>query len=418
MNSGVVKPNVLMFAPMCYPPSKPEAFVNSNLTLAMLDAGWNIDVITMPESHFWYPADKDAYARLENHIISVPAVKKSIISRYLKAFKTAMISGHIVTGFDWALPAAIEALKLIKQKKYDVIISRALPQDAHFAALITAQKTGIPWIANWNDPVPWEKFPIEFDGGEGPEAHLDFKTTRFFRVVASTADWHTFPSARLRDYILKYLPGEIVEKCSIIPHIALPAMEISSQRNEKCRFLYAGSLMHPRSPDNFLKAVSLFCNSNHISDIEIVFIADDCQTVHKYAKKHDVMKYVKVEPSRPYSEMEGVLNTADVLVVIEALMSEGIFLPSKFVDYIRTGKPVFAISPSAGTLADIINHSGGGVAVDNSSVDDIYNGIQRLHQLWSAGSLNETFSSKKLLKAFSSDTILNQYLSILNKIAV
>lgn len=405
-----------MFAPACYPPGKPEAFVNSNLALAMLDAGWSVDVITRPDSSLWYPSNVNIYERLAEHMVSIPEIEATLVNKYIQVLKTAVMSGHIASGWQWALPAAAAALKHIKHKKFDFIISRALPQSAHFAALITAKNTGIPWIANWNDPVPWEKFPVEFAGGRGPNAHLDYKTSRFFKAVSMKADWHTFPCERLRTYVADYLPVDIGLKSSVIPHIAMQSNEISSERNIKFKLLYAGSLISPRSPDIFLKGVSLFCERYKTRDLEIVFIVDSYEEVLKSAEKYGVIDLVKIEPSRPYAEMNSILNTADVLVIIEAIMHEGIFLPSKFVDYVQTGKPILALSPVSGTLSDILNGVGGGLTVDNSSADDISEGILKLYQHWSKGTLNNMFGSNRLLKTFSTETILSQYLQVFNNI--
>jgi hypothetical protein len=52
------------------------------------------------------------------------------------------------------------------------------------------------------------------------------------------------------------------------------------------------------------------------------------------------------------------MASATVCLLVEGNMSEGIFLPSKFPDYIQAGRPVIALSPPIGTIADLSSHQG------------------------------------------------------------
>ena len=45
---------------------------------------------------------------------------------------------------------------------------------------------------------------------------------------------------------------------------------------------------------------------------------------------------------------------AAALLLMEATLDEGIYLPSKFCDYSRSGKPLLLFCPEAGTIADLV----------------------------------------------------------------
>ena len=65
------------------------------------------------------------------------------------------------------------------------------------------------------------------------------------------------------------------------------------------------------------------------------------------------------------------MKNFDVLCVIEAKMNEGIFLPSKLSDYSFLNKPILCFSPANGTLVDLINKYGGGIAIDNEDEKNV-----------------------------------------------
>ena len=50
------EPRVLMLAPYCYPATGAEAIVTSKLAVALLEAGWQVTVLTDSEAGRFYPA--------------------------------------------------------------------------------------------------------------------------------------------------------------------------------------------------------------------------------------------------------------------------------------------------------------------------------------------------------------------------
>ncbi|MCP2500237.1 MAG: hypothetical protein NCA08_01510 [Deltaproteobacteria bacterium] len=413
MANNKIKPRILMIAPSCYPPGNPEAFVNANLVLAALEDGWHVDVITMENLPHWYPNNLIAWQKIASCMIPVIEHKKTLANQFSSFFKTFGRSCQFVKGGRWALPAADAAIQLASEKKYDFIISRVLPPMAHLAALIVALRTGIPWIANWNDPVPFRKSPKPY--GEGKHSSLGFFAGRYYREVAERAIWHTFPCERLRKYVTSYLPSNINEKSSVVPHISLIDKAANVSRSSGFTLMHAGSLRPPRSPYVFLQGIKIFIDRvKPRSEFSTVFIVDRPEEVRNAARIHGVERFVRIENSRSYTEMPAALEVADVLVIIEALVDEGIFLPSKFVDYVRIGRPILAISPTVGTLADIIAEHGGGISVDGRSAEAVADALQLLYTEWMNGTLDSKYNSSTLYNLYNKKAILNKYIEIFN----
>ena len=88
-------------------------------------------------------------------------------------------------------------------------------------------------------------------------------------------------------------------------------------------------------------------------------------------------------------------------------------MPSKFVDFIQTGRPILAISPEQGTLADIINQHGGGIAVDNRSPVKVCNALNVLYRAWEIDPQMGAYSSSNLIDLFGADVVIPKYNEIL-----
>src|SRR4030042_6669275 len=266
----VDRPPILMFAPLCYPPASSEAIAAAKLLLAILDAGWGVDAISQGDFGQYYPARTNGVWELLTRIVhNIDGIKKGGIIEILGR-KPLMQSFGILQSISWARKALFTALRLASKKKYDFIPSRAAPQYGHLPGLILSRWLGLPWIANWSDPIPPQKAPPPY--GQGPDAPIPRYLKSYCSAVARNATWHTFPCERLREYFRSYLP-ECAEKSSVIPHIALTRFRSQSVRMRKeFSLCHIGSLTF-RDPNVFLEGISRFLRKNKIeSPLHIRFI--------------------------------------------------------------------------------------------------------------------------------------------------
>lgn len=411
---------ILMLAPSCFSAGGAESFVNANLVSTMRNAGWSLDVVTTADrAYHWYPESGTLWRDVAacSHIIEERP--RTFYGKLLSSLEYGLLSGQVMGGGRWAVPGARRALQLAATRRYDVILSRAMPAAAHQAAFIVAGKTGIPWIANWNDPIPDSMYPPPYVGGNGTRTRMGFWESRYYRAMTQRAVWHTFPCERLRSYICGYLPGNIMERSSAVPHISLMRREKINGRHQSFILLHAGSLRHPRDPSVFLHGVKLFYERlRPEKHFKVRFIVDRPDEVINAAKEYGIEPLVQVEPIRSYAEMPLALADAAVLVIIEAKLKEGIFFPSKFADYVRTGRPILAVSPKVGTLSDILSQHGGGLAVDCARPDEVAIGIATLYKSWRAGTLDENYASDRLIRLFDKDVILTRYIEIFGRLGI
>ena len=427
MKNNLVKnldrPRILMISPVFYPypPVWPEGMVNAKLALAMKRAGWHIDVIVAGYSETSdrrYPSEKAGWEELVNnvHIVN-KGMHKPFANRLLNVAHGFVLTGKMLRQLDWGLSVLKVAKSLNTRIKYNVILSRAIPDYAHLAALLVHRQTRIPWIANWNDPTPNHKFPPPY--GKGPASRLTSNFDKWYKAVCKHCLWHTFPAERLREYMCSYLPGQIKIKSSVIPHVAIENFTAASVPHDGFSICYAGSVLPPREVTVFFEGIKRFKKLLDNKDsFRVRFLVDKPEIVAENAKTMGLEDVIKIEPTVPYSQMPEALGHSDVLVIIEAPLKEGIFMPSKIVDYVQIGCPILAIAPVIGTINDILSKHGGGIAVDCQSPDAVAQALQTLYIHWKKGTLNRTYGSKSLISLFSEEHVLRLYMDLFKKLQI
>lgn len=407
------KPRVLMFAPACIPATQPEAIVNANLAKAFVEAGWGIDIISLQNYGTWYPKSDDLWAEVVPFVHFVPDEPKGKRNELVSILKFAAYSRLAVRQRGWTIQAFETAKKLASRNRYDLILSRSLPGSAHLPALLLSRRTGIPWIANWNDPYPPQKHPPPY--GDGPESPLYRGDMKTLPAIAKAANWHTFPCERLRALMCSYMEGDVQARSSVIPHIAVNPASPSQRSSDTFTICHAGSLRPPRDARAFLEGVKRFASGLESPKICVRFIVEQPDHVNQVAAEVGIRNLVVIEQPKPYEQMHAALDDCDVLAIIEAPMKEGVFLPSKFVDYAQTGRPILAVSPTVGTLVDLLTEHGGGIAVDGQSSAAIADGIQLLFDSWKAGTLQESHGSQRLVKLFRKEHVIGLYEDLLSR---
>jgi glycosyltransferase involved in cell wall biosynthesis len=418
----IAPPRVLMFVPSLVSLDNPEAIVNAKFLAASLNAGWRIDAVTVEPRTPWYPTEDGV---LSSTVQTALHIVKLARRRSVRDLVHRVRSGWACRPFcppygsPWSMLALQRARRLLRQQDYQFIISRALPMEAHIPALLLSRETGLPWIANWNDPAPLYMAPRPY--GNGPTFQpvnrrivrgiFSRNLRRLLGAVSRQAAWHTFPCERLRRYVCSYLPAPVFSRSSVIPHVALDRLKQPPQHPTGAFTLcYSGSLKRPRDPGTFLQAIRLFLDQvRPEKQVGVKFVGAHLEDVVPLVAALGLENFVTVEKAVPYETSLARLSRETVLVIIEAQMKEGVFLPSKLVDYVQAGRPILAISPRQGTVADLLAEKNAGLCADGESVPEIAAAVTALYHAWKKGTLEIEFASDRLWQKFSQESVLENY---------
>jgi glycosyltransferase involved in cell wall biosynthesis len=201
-------------------------------------------------------------------------------------------------------------------------------------------------------------------------------------------------------------------RTAVVPHVGL-GRRVSERPQNRTRcftICHAGNLSSERDPDVFFDGVARFvAHAKPEHRISIDLIGANPESLFQKARNRGVEQFLRLLPGRPYAETLREICTADVVILIEAPCAEGIFLPSKLVDYAQAGRPILAISPRAGTVRDLLDETGAGIAVDCLSPVEVAQGIGNMYHSFKAGTLGTEFPTERLWNRFAPEAVAELY---------
>lgn len=375
---------ILFIAPHSFPISSSESICNSKIAYTLADMGYKVDVFSCVDPyHYPDSGSLDTVLSTHKNLKVFHVKKKPSITRNGGCLQNAIslfshIKGYIKTGYFYngailpyeLLKAIQNEIKITGHFPYDYMITRGFRTEITGIAL--KKKYGVYWIANWNDPYTEEKFPPPY--GKGPFAKLDFFKRKIYSAVQKYVDVHTFPSSRLRDYMLLCFEEVKIQDTFVIPHMAMSKLfSFSTKSKEVLSLVHCGNVRYPRDPSNFLQALSIVKKQGLLNQVKmkVCFIGMYSDSLPSSIKDLGLIDYIELMGMRSYDECQRILANSTVSLIIEAECEEGIYLPTKFVDSLQVSTPVFCVSPSKGTLNDIVSEYSVGYVCNNEDVDDI-----------------------------------------------
>ena len=384
---------ILFIAPHSFPVHSSESIVNAKLAYSLAMKGHFVDVYSVENNGFSYPSadtifNKQRVPSLNINIIkNIPLFSTKFGLKNLVKVLFAHLFVLIKRGFFYPDIIISEAIinkikKGIRERgkfDYDIIISRGFYTE--LVGIYFAKKYNAKLISNWNDPYPLLKFPPPY--GKGAEAKLPFFQKKLLKKIQQYSMLHTFPSERLRDYMLTYYTSTNINNTMIIPHMAhsqLLPLNKSEKSYDKLRIIHAGDISKPRDPGNFLQALSNLnkSNDNFCKTIEVLFVGKYNAELKQKIESLNLNNVVELLPATDYFKVIELICKSHVSIIIEAICNEGIYLPTKVVDAIQCAIPIFAISPNKGTLKDLIDTYKIGYFSHNESIFDIQEQIKNM----------------------------------------
>ena len=254
-----------------------------------------------------------------------------------------------------------KAKQMIDENKYEVMVTWSQPHSAHLVGLKlkSSLKVSPKWIAHFSDPwVSNPYFEIKY--------WVKWINKKLFTTVVSEADAISVTNS----YALKaeegFLNAGVLKKVHVVPHSYLSSMypeKIINSSSGSIIIRYIGSFYGLRRPDPILSVLALLEeNEPRIAEkLKVEFIGSKLD--ESALKEIDDLKLVSIDilPSVTFRESLELMQSANLLLLIDAPMEMSPFLPSKLIDYIGSNVPILAFTPP-GPSADVVNELGGWVA--------------------------------------------------------
>jgi glycosyltransferase involved in cell wall biosynthesis len=235
-----------------------------------------------------------------------------------------------------------------------VLVTFGQPMVDHLAGLSIKRKTGVRWIAHFSDP--WADNPFD------PKA-ANWRASE--EAVLQAADLAVFTSGETVDLVYAKYPASCREKARVLPH----AYEASlypegTTANERLTVRYLGNLFVGRGPEPLLQALILLRDRSPglLERTRFEFVGEAPSSFRNHPLIAQLApECVQFLSKVDYHQSLALARSADLLLNIDAPADVSVFLPSKLIDYVGAGRPIFGITPP-GAAAGLIRDLGGWVA--------------------------------------------------------
>ncbi|HSQ73294.1 MAG TPA: glycosyltransferase family 4 protein [Rubrivivax sp.] len=307
--------------------------------------------------------------------------------RLRDAALTAYASAHFPDDkAAWARRAHVPARALLRDGRFDLILSTAPPMSAHALASKLARQAGLPWVADYRDL--WTENPAY--AAPAWRRALDRRTEAAWLrqaagVVTVTPSWQRMLAVRLG-------PGREV---AFIPNgydeadfAALPPV----RRDDKVfRLVHTGAFYGPRDPGTLLDALTLYLRAAPAGarPLRLRLVGSMgsrfADRLRAFEARHPGV--VEQRPYVPHHEALAEMLAADALLLVVGVGdgSRGRAtvvgtLPGKIFEYLRAARPVLLLGDEAGDAAALLRQHGRGWVADETQPAAIAAALRQMMQ--------------------------------------
>lgn len=290
----------------------------------------------------------------------------------------------------WKFAGIRDGLKLINQYKPDVIWSTYPIATAHVIASALNRKTGIPWIADFRDPMAQEDYPVD------PLTRHVYKDIEADAAERASYCVFTTPGAA-RLYQQRY-PAEAHRMVVLengYDEESFPAATIKPQdanataAGSRALLMLHSGIVYPseRDPTQLFVALGRLLKEGKLgpADLRIRFRAsvhDDL--LQDLAQTHGAQDFIELCPAIPYREALAEMLAVDALLVMQASNCNA-QIPAKLYEYLRAGKPILALTDPEGDTAALLRGAGLNDLAGLDSVDEIASVLPAFVRHWRQG---------------------------------
>jgi glycosyltransferase involved in cell wall biosynthesis len=278
----------------------------------------------------------------------------------------------------WVLGAVPAGLRAIRNQRVDIIFSTFPISSAVLIGWLLHLFTGKPWVADFRDSMTEEHYPRE---------KLRRMVWRWIESKAvGCASRLVFTAASTRKAYLERYPNLSPEKCLLISNgydeedFSSLNIRESSLANVAgpLKLLHTG-LIYPeeRDPRPFFRALARLRREGQVSSdsLNIVFRASGSEDLYqKIIDELRISDLVQLRPHVPYRQALQECADADGLLLFQAANCDH-QIPAKAYEYLRLGKPIFALTSRSGDTAALLEEVGGATIVNLAEENDIHGAL-------------------------------------------
>ena len=283
----------------------------------------------------------------------------------------------------WIKPSVKYLQSYLNKNDVDVIISTGPPHSMHLIAEKLHQKNDVKWLADFRDP--WSNIYYNKDFKE--LSFVKNRNKKLEKSVLKKADCVLTVSNALKKEFSKYANRVEVVTNGFDDDFLEPSKVLL---DEKFTISYIGLLPKQSNPENLFRVLQVLCSQHKDfeKDLQLNFIGDISDVVktavynNKLKENTRFIDYVDHTKAIEYQQKAQVL----LLLIPNVKKCKGI-LTGKLFEYLSAKRPILAIGPEDGDLADVIEDTNAGIIVDFDNDDKLSSEILKLYHQYKKGNL-------------------------------
>ncbi len=228
---------------------------------------------------------------------------------------------------------------------FDAVLSWSTWHSVHLVALAIKQRLALPWLAHMSDPWVDNSF-VRYGAFTGA------MNRRLERSVVAGADRLLLTTPETVDLVMAKYPPDWRAKTVVIPHGYEPSLYSGAtpppRQGRPLVARYLGNFYGARSPEPLFHALHALRDRDPaaLDDlvVEIVGWLDPGMASTPAAQRLPP-GLLRLVPPVGYRRSLELMETADLLLIVDAPARTSVFLPSKLVDYLGAGRPILSLTP-------------------------------------------------------------------------
>ncbi|MFZ2294430.1 MAG: glycosyltransferase, partial [Polaromonas sp.] len=289
------------------------------------------------------------------------------------------ISGRYAAGMarpdrwvSWKFGAVREGLRMVREFKPDLIWSTYPIATAHLIGAELARRSGLPWVADFRDPMAQEGYPSD------PKTWQQFSNIEQSAMLHARLNVFTTPGAA-RIYSERYPNAAssitVIENGYDEDSFADINAAVHDRLNPGAITLLHSGIVYPneRDPSALFVALGRLKRASKLlsGEVKLRFRASvHDRLLNDLAAANEVQDLVEVLPPIPYRAAVQEMVQADALVVMQG-SSCNEQIPAKIYEYLRSGRPILGLTDPGGDTAAVLRDAGINAIANLASADDI-----------------------------------------------
>lgn len=342
-----------------YPPVQASSGVQRTLAFSryLPELGWHPAVLTVTRNAFVrHRAENERLIPHGVQVLRAPALDAarhlSIGGRYPR------VLGLPDRWVSWLPGAVARGLAWIRRCKPQIVFSTYPIATAHLIGWWLHRLTGLPWVADFRDPMAQEDYP------EDPRQWASFKAVEE-RAVRDAARMLFVTEGAAQMYRQRY--PQAAERVAIVENgydeatFAGSDAGVAERREGPLTLLHSGILyLSERDPNAFFDALAQLKREGAASAATLRIVLRASGHVEHYRallEQRGIADLVALEPPVDYRAAVAEMTRADGLLVFQASNCNA-QIPAKVYEYLRAGRPILAFTDPAGDTARLLARFG------------------------------------------------------------